>query len=73
MIFLTCDRSVGDHSAAWSNLWDTDNSDMWDRGKPSPALIDLVERNKDFLNPVTADGRRKRALVPVRQSWFPLL
>ncbi|KAJ5295741.1 S-adenosyl-L-methionine-dependent methyltransferase [Penicillium antarcticum] len=57
-------RSIDDHSAAWSNLWDTDNSDMWDRGKPSPALIDALEQNQDTFNPITADGRRKRALVP---------
>jgi hypothetical protein len=57
--------SIDDHSAAWSNLWDTDNSDMWDRGKPSPALIDALEQKKDVFNPIVADGRRKRALVPV--------
>ncbi|KAK5806884.1 hypothetical protein VI817_001142 [Penicillium citrinum] len=36
---------------------------MWDRGKPSPALIDLIEKD-DILNPITAEGRRKKVLVP---------
>ncbi|KAF5863464.1 hypothetical protein ETB97_010096 [Aspergillus alliaceus] len=31
---------------------------------PSPALIDILEGRQDLLNPFTADGRRKRALVP---------
>jgi hypothetical protein len=38
---------------------------MWDRGKPSPALIDLVEYRKELFQPLAADGRRKKALVPV--------
>ncbi|KXG52039.1 Pyridoxal phosphate-dependent transferase, major region, subdomain 1 [Penicillium griseofulvum] len=56
--------SIENHNDAWSNLWDTDNSDMWDRGKPSPALIDLLEQRGEILNPIAADGRRKKAFVP---------
>ncbi|KAE8384562.1 S-adenosyl-L-methionine-dependent methyltransferase [Aspergillus alliaceus] len=37
---------------------------FWDRGMPSPALIDILEGRQDLLNPFTADRRRKRALVP---------
>ncbi|OJJ87926.1 uncharacterized protein ASPGLDRAFT_164579 [Aspergillus glaucus CBS 516.65] len=58
------ERAIDDHSAAWSNLWDTDESDMWDRGKPSPALIDLLEQKADALSAITPDGKRKSALVP---------
>lgn len=60
--------AVEDHGSGWSSLWDTGNSNLWDRGKPSPALIDLIEdpQHQDLLYPLTADGRRKRALVPVR-------
>lgn len=60
-----------DHGSAWSDLWDTDNSGLWDRGKPSPALIDLIEqRQHDLFHPLTADGRRKKVLVPVRDSFL---
>ncbi|KAL6230519.1 hypothetical protein BDW75DRAFT_222541 [Aspergillus navahoensis] len=58
------DHEIGDHAAGWSNLWDTDSSDLWDRGKPSPALIDLIEQRRDLFHPDKGDGKRKRALVP---------
>ncbi|EPS30702.1 hypothetical protein PDE_05654 [Penicillium oxalicum 114-2] len=57
-------RPVEDHSSAWSDLWDAGESNLWDRGKPSPALIDLVEQQTPLLSPLTPTGRRKRALVP---------
>ncbi|GES66376.1 thiopurine S-methyltransferase family protein [Aspergillus terreus] len=61
-------RSVGDHGAGWSSLWDTGNSDLWDRGKPSPALIDAIEAHQrtpdDLFYPFHANGARKKALVP---------
>ncbi|KAJ5358067.1 hypothetical protein N7541_005225 [Penicillium brevicompactum] len=56
--------SIESHSDEWTNLWDTGNSDMWDRGMPSPALIDLLEQREDILSPIAADGRRRKALVP---------
>lgn len=40
-------------------------SDLWDRGKASAALVDIVEQERELLNPFTADGKRKKALVPV--------
>ncbi|KAB8067988.1 S-adenosyl-L-methionine-dependent methyltransferase [Aspergillus leporis] len=58
------EREVRDHGSVWAALWDTQNNDMWDRGKPSPALIDLVEQREGLFQPLAADGRRKRALVP---------
>ncbi|EXJ70717.1 uncharacterized protein A1O5_05707 [Cladophialophora psammophila CBS 110553] len=53
-------------NAAWSELWDTDQSDLWDRGKPSPALVDFVEQKLDqSLLQRTGDGQRRlKALVP---------
>ncbi|EAS30608.3 thiol methyltransferase [Coccidioides immitis RS] len=57
-------RAVENHGDGWSLLWDTDNSDLWDRGKPSPALIDLIEERRDLFSPFTIDGKRKKALVP---------
>lgn len=40
---------------------------LWDRGSASPALVDVVEGHQkpgEMFHPFTADGRRKRALVP---------
>ncbi|KAJ5264624.1 hypothetical protein N7505_007417 [Penicillium chrysogenum] len=56
--------SIEDHNDAWNNLWESDNSDMWDRGKPSPALIDLLEQREDILSPIAANGQRKKILIP---------
>ncbi|KAL5360732.1 S-adenosyl-L-methionine-dependent methyltransferase [Aspergillus floccosus] len=61
-------RSVDDHGEGWSSLWDTGNSDLWDRGKPSPALIDAIEAHQqtsdDLFYPFHVNGLRKKALVP---------
>lgn len=67
---LTARSSIESHNGAWDNLWETDNSDMWDRGRPSPALIDLLEQREDVLSPIAANGQRKRILVPVRGLLF---
>lgn len=53
------------HNAGWSNLWDIDNSNLWDRGKPSAALVDLIEERRELFSAFTAEGKRKKALVPV--------
>lgn len=59
--------SIGDHGSGWSSLWDTGDSGLWDRGKPSPALVDILEddQRRDLFDPSTSDGKRKKALVPV--------
>lgn len=67
---LTACSSIEDHNDAWDNLWESDNSDMWDRGRPSPALIDLLEQREDILSPIAANGQRKKILVPVRGPLF---
>ncbi|RHZ61550.1 uncharacterized protein CDV56_108851 [Aspergillus thermomutatus] len=60
--------SPEDHGSGWSNLWETGEDNLWDRGLPSPALIDLIEQQQQsptsLFNPFTADGQRKKALVP---------
>ncbi|KAJ5927617.1 thiol methyltransferase [Penicillium verrucosum] len=58
------ERALQDHGSGWSALWDTKDNVLWDRGKPSPALIDLIEQRKDLFQPLTANGRRKKVLVP---------
>ncbi|KAL2262877.1 hypothetical protein VTK26DRAFT_9141 [Humicola hyalothermophila] len=58
-------RDRKDQSDGWTSLWDTDQDDLWDRGKPSPALIDLLETREDLIRPVDAlKERRPKALVP---------
>ncbi|OJJ58788.1 hypothetical protein ASPSYDRAFT_1176886 [Aspergillus sydowii CBS 593.65] len=42
-------RPTTSHGAAWSDLWNSGESDLWDRGIPSPALVDLVESYNQTL------------------------
>ncbi|KAI1454974.1 S-adenosyl-L-methionine-dependent methyltransferase [Annulohypoxylon moriforme] len=51
-------RSREQQSQGWSELWESDQSAFWDRGKPSPALIDFIESTELPRR----DGRRLRAL-----------
>ncbi|KAI1414467.1 S-adenosyl-L-methionine-dependent methyltransferase [Hypoxylon sp. FL1857] len=52
-----------DHqSSGWVELWETGETDLWDRGKPSPALIDWLESQPEVLP--SHPGRRFTALVP---------
>lgn len=68
-VLMIC-RPVEDHSAGWSNLWDSGDSDLWDRGKASPALVDIIEKERDLFNPFTSDGRRKKAFVPASHLFL---
>ncbi|KAL4917170.1 S-adenosyl-L-methionine-dependent methyltransferase [Aspergillus aurantiobrunneus] len=67
------------HGNAWSDLWDSGDDNLWDRGIPSPALIGLVESYQStlfcpFQSSTSTTGsphapskegmRRKKALVP---------
>ncbi|KAL4959265.1 S-adenosyl-L-methionine-dependent methyltransferase [Aspergillus stella-maris] len=61
------------HGKAWSDLWDLGESDLWDRGIPSPALLDLIVSRQDMFSPWRVTNAvgvnvpamvRKRALVP---------
>ncbi|KAI9869994.1 MAG: hypothetical protein M1830_004858, partial [Pleopsidium flavum] len=49
------------HHQAWSQLWDQGDSHLWDRGRPPPALVEVLERRDDLLAPTTEDdeGRSK--------------
>ncbi|KAI9039787.1 thiol methyltransferase [Aspergillus affinis] len=57
-------HDVKDYTNGWSKLWDSNDSNLWDRSKPSPPLIDLIEERRDDFKPIAEDGRRKKALVP---------
>ncbi|RAK84922.1 thiopurine S-methyltransferase family protein [Aspergillus costaricaensis CBS 115574] len=64
LISHLAERSAEDQGSGWSALWDSNESDLWDRGSPSIALVDVIEQQKDIFSPFTPDRRRKRALVP---------
>ncbi|KAH9203791.1 thiol methyltransferase [Leptodontidium sp. 2 PMI_412] len=59
-------RHVSNQGSRWCALWQSNESDLWDRGKPSPPLIELVEKRGDIIQSRSDNGRRKKALVPVR-------
>ena len=53
----------------WSALWDKGDFLPWDRGKPNPALADILTARQDLIGNCTAQNhkgerQRKRALVP---------
>ncbi|KAI5918196.1 hypothetical protein F4810DRAFT_715746 [Camillea tinctor] len=33
----------------WSDIWDWNESDLWDRGQPSRPLIDFIESKPEIL------------------------
>lgn len=53
-----------DYSQGWSKLWETGEFLPWDRGRPSPALIDTLQNWREVIGSPVFDGKRKRALVP---------
>ena len=57
-------RDAETQFSGWAELWDSDQDDLWDRGKPSPALIDLLESKYPAASFPSVE-RRPRALVPV--------
>ncbi|KAG4271537.1 hypothetical protein FPRO04_14674 [Fusarium proliferatum] len=56
-------RDRNQQAAGWVELWESDHSDMWDRGQPSQAMIDWLESRPSVLA-TPQSGRRPRALVP---------
>lgn len=67
---LTGDRPVEEHGSGWTSLWDSGENALWDRGKPSPALVDAVEQEQELVSPFVNE-RRKKVLVPViHSSWI---
>ncbi|SPO02436.1 uncharacterized protein DNG_05109 [Cephalotrichum gorgonifer] len=49
-------------SSGWTDLWESDQSDLWDRGQPSAPLVEWIVANGDTLR--WEDRHRPRALVP---------
>jgi len=58
------------HQEKWAELWDNGEFIPWDKGCPSPALVDLLAQRQQHTSFTAQDlvargERRKRALVPV--------
>ncbi|OBT85058.1 hypothetical protein VE02_07153 [Pseudogymnoascus sp. 03VT05] len=56
--------SVNDQGSGWCALWEKGESDLWDRGKPSPPLIHFIEQRGDITQCIAKCGRRRKVLVP---------
>ena len=53
-------RDISAHPEGWDELW-VNGYIPWDKGFPSPALVDLLEERKHLL---PSKHGRKKALVP---------
>lgn len=67
---LGCDSPTDRHQEKWAELWDNGDFISWDKGFPSPALVDLLAQRQQHTSFTAQDlvargERRKRALVPV--------
>ncbi|KAH9873026.1 hypothetical protein J1614_005422 [Plenodomus biglobosus] len=49
--------------AGWSSLWDSNESDLWDGGRPSPPLVAFLEDHADGKK-LLAQNRPLMAFVP---------
>jgi hypothetical protein len=61
----------GEHAIGWNELWLNHRSDLWDRGFPSPPLVELIAGNPQLLSYINDRQKRKRVLVPVSSGVFP--
>ena len=59
------------HGEKWNELY-KENFMPWDKGFPSPALVDLLTERQDIL-PNTQAGKRLKALVPGVSSERPFM
>ncbi|KAF2854117.1 thiol methyltransferas-like protein [Plenodomus tracheiphilus IPT5] len=56
-------KSRDKQSAGWSSLWESNESDLWDRGRPSPALVAFLEDHPNGRE-ILAQNRPLKAFVP---------
>jgi hypothetical protein len=52
------------YADGWAKLWEDGSCLPWDRGRPSPALIDTLENHRELIGGAVVEGRRKKALIP---------
>ena len=55
-------KGTAEHGKQWDALW-KEGFLPWDKGSPSPALVDLLTERQDLFPSISFGGRRK-ALVP---------
>ncbi|OCK73195.1 thiol methyltransferase [Lepidopterella palustris CBS 459.81] len=58
------DRSIDQHGTGWSELWDSNQNDLWDRGYASPPLLEFITTKPDVLAARSSCGRRRTVLIP---------
>lgn len=58
-------RAPSEHPSRWKDLW-IEGFTPWDRGLPSPALLELLTEPQDLLplHSSIKSGKKLRALVP---------
>ena len=56
--------SYEQHPNRWEKLWEKGELLPWDRGLPSPTLVDALNDREELQIQAKVDGRRKKALVP---------
>jgi hypothetical protein len=55
-----------EQSKGWAKLWENNESDLWDRGRPSPALVTFLEEHSYRETLFRDQGKRQlKAFVPV--------
>jgi methyl halide transferase len=54
-------KGTTEHGSKWNELW-KEGFVPWDKGVPSPALVDLLIERQDLFPPISS--RRRKALVP---------
>ncbi|GAB7343881.1 hypothetical protein MBLNU457_1840t1 [Dothideomycetes sp. NU457] len=57
-------RTTNEVTSAWSELWETKEDHFWDRGYPSPALIDYLESDNPVTRTMKTNDSRLKVLVP---------
>jgi hypothetical protein len=63
---LTAARSRDEQSKGWAKLWENNESDLWDRGRPSSALVTFLEEHP-YRETLFRDRskRQLKAFMPV--------
>ncbi|RMZ70884.1 thiopurine s-methyltransferase family [Pyrenophora seminiperda CCB06] len=67
-------RTRDAQSDGWAKLWENNESGLWDRGRPSPALITFLDQHAFRETLLRDHGKRVlNAFVPVRNFHSPTI
>ena len=64
-------KGTTEHGNKWDELWQ-EGFLPWDKGFPSPALVDLLN-DRSELFPPRKDGKKRKALVPGAGKGYDVL